>query len=360
MSVRALLILTIATVIACAVAANLLWTSPRIEANQRGKPLFAALSDPQRQVDGIEIETPDYHLQLQREHEGWAAISEASYPARKDTATGLVTALAGLRRLEPKTRRSEWFSNLGVEDRQVDGSRSRQLRLLDGDEVVAEVLVGKTSASLGADPVGGTFVRIPGDRQSWLVSGVVDIPASLEDWFEPLFNIRGPELRRITISVGGRTVFDAWRDSEKNPYALASAKGVGEDANAAINGGLLQRLERVLVATSFTDVRPASEVTTPVDARTVRFESAAGLTVEARLAEADGTPWVTFYAQADTSPEAREQAAAIAARTEGWAFRLPNEHMLALKVAIADLTTKEGSQDGDAGRIITDPSYFRR
>jgi len=362
MSLRSLLALEIVTALAVIGAGALLWQeSPRlVSSHERDAPIFPELAETQSQVDALEIETRDYRLKLRRSGEGWVASSQADYPIRAEAATTLIADIAALRKVEPKTSKPEWFPLIGVEDRGIEGARSRLVRLHSGDDVLAQLLVGKVSTSMGADLIGGTFVRVPGEVQSWLASGLVEIPPVQQAWFGELFDIQGPELRRISIREGDEVVFDAKRDSESAAYELVSYAPAYAEEGASIKVNLLQRLARVLVSTPLSSARPAADVTRPADARTVTFETASGLSLEARIAEVDGAPWVLFHAEAADGSDAEALAAEITKRTERWAFRLPNEYTLALMTNVKDLLTKEEAAPpaNGMGQIITDPSIF--
>src|ERR687894_588176 len=64
--------------------------------------------------------------------------------------------------------------------------------------VLASVILGKASSSIGFNPLGGTFVREPDEAQSWLAEGQVTVPPYLSDWFDAIVHIPGPDIRRIT------------------------------------------------------------------------------------------------------------------------------------------------------------------
>lgn len=362
MSTRSSLALVLATVLAVLLAAWALWSQPADGGPQRGTQLlFPALAAENTQVGAVEIDTPAYRMQLQRSGDTWLAQSHGDYPVRAPLATELVARIAAMHLLEAKTSRPDWYALVGVEDRDATSARSNLVRLAQAPDGLASadamaVLVGKISTSLGSDPLGGTFIRLPGDEQSWLASGIVEIPAQLSAWFEQLFSIQGPEITRVSIAENGQTLFDATRKAGAPTYDLASG-----GPSDSIDQELLKRITQSLVSVTLEDVGPAAAVAiTPAD-RVLNFETSTGIALRVQAGHRNDQPWLLFHAEPLPGSDGAALAAAINARTSGFAFRLASNRTLPLLSQVADLLAGQPAQstppDG-AGQIITDPTQL--
>ncbi|MDB5562116.1 MAG: hypothetical protein JWN11_1534 [Hyphomicrobiales bacterium] len=361
MSKRWYLVLTVVTVLALFGAAWAIWAEERdhaIPAANSG-PLFPALAQADAATDGLDLTTPTFKLQLRHEGKAWLDTAHASYPARGEVASKLVADVAAMHGIEAKTSKPDWYDRIGVED-VAAGGRSAQVRVLGGDKVLADLLLGKVSSSLGSDVRGGTFMRRSGESQSWLATGVVQVAPALGDWFEPLLNIDGTGIGHITISERGAAVLDVRKlDGSPNYTLQAIDPAYAAEKSVIADDALIKRIEQSLVAVSFEDVRKAANVTQ--SARAVRFETSAGMVLQAQLGEADGKPWVSFHAEAPSGSPGAALAAAINARCDGWAFRLASAKMLPLLSNVKDLVHLPEATPpapGGAGQIITDPSVF--
>jgi len=350
------------TVLGVFVAVWAVWSesAPSFRTGDGTEPIFPALAGIDPEISGLNVETRDYTLQLKKAGNNWTARSHADYPVRSAPAMSLVSALAAMRPLEAKTRNETWYPIIGVEDRATPDSKSRLVTITGNERVLAEALVGKVSASLGADLIGGTFVRKPGDVQSWLVTGVAEVPGSLQEWFEPLFNIPGPSLSRITITEGDEVLLAAVKPAPDASFQIETVSPSLANEGRVLEQVLMRRIAGVLVSAQFNNVRPASGVAALPNKRKVAFVTSDGLELTAEVSQLDTVPWVVFHASAPPQSSSATLAAEIAGRTEGWAFQLPQGEMLALLTKAEDLLMSEQStapQDAP-GRIITDPAQL--
>lgn len=339
MSVRTLAILAFVTVLAC-FAAAWAWS-----ANGGGNPTgpedgalaFPALTAPGAEPAQIDMKSAGFELTLQRREGDWLATRRGDYPVSMESVNRLVAEIAGLRTRDSKTSLPERYSLIGVEDVTAPGASSRLVRIIDSDgEVLAETLVGQQSRSIGASPAGGTFVRHPDAAESWLVEGTVTIPLSIPQWIGTVLHVPGPQVRRVAIREGDAVVFEAAKPPGETAYRLVAALAAATPA-AAVDDDKVKALAGSFVSTTVEDVRHRAELDFSSPTRTVVFETAADVVIEARLAEAEGRTWVALSAKALAEGKAETDAAAINARTAQWAFLLEESRIKALQTPLADL-----------------------
>ena len=329
MSPRAFRLLLLSTCVAVGAAiwlvrGDTLPDSSRASGVESVAPFAARSAD----VAKIAIETPDYALTLEKKGDGWTASNRGDYPARPAAVANLLSSLASMRLAERKTVKADLFKEIGVEDRAAGaGSTSLAFEYASGAKA-GGVLLGKRANSASFDQAGATFVRRAGEAQAWLAQGAANVPREFSDWFAELPAIPATEVQRVTISEGGRVVFDAKKDAG-GLYARADA------AEPAANDTAVKRVAQALVGTGFEDVKPASAI--PAAKRSVRLELEAGAFIEAIVGEAGGQTFVRYEGNA-TGP-----AGDVIKQTKGFAFRLPNYRTSGLTQSVAELTAPEQS-----------------
>ena len=91
------------------------------------------------------------------------------------------------------------------------------MRLLDAKGgVIAEAVVGKKrSDAFGFGKV-GTYVRKPGDAQTWLANVELDASAELKDWIKTeVFQVDSSKVSRVTIEIPGEQPLKVERGADK-------------------------------------------------------------------------------------------------------------------------------------------------
>ena len=148
------------------------------------EPAFPALREQPDAVAKVIVTAPEGTFTLTRAEDRWVAADRHDYPVAAGKLRELVVQLADMKLIEAKTSRPERYARLEVED-VAAGASSRQIRLEDADgKVLAEAIIGKQRQRLtGAEP-SGTYLRRPGEAQSWLDVG----PAPVDGGSETLRN----------------------------------------------------------------------------------------------------------------------------------------------------------------------------
>lgn len=329
------------TVLAVAVAASLVVREERSVAGAArvSAPFFPKLAEKPDAVAHLRISTADYELALRRSGDAWLAENMGGYPVKASDAVRVVNSLASMRTFEPKTDDPSLFPAIQVEPPDGEGARSALVSVEGPDgEPLADAVVGMASSSIGFNPRGGTFMRRPDENRAWLVEGRIDLPPTKAEWFEPIVHIPGTEVKRITLFSGETMLLDAVKQQdEAATYRLAFLADRFSRPGVTPNQSGIKRIGLGIVSTSFKSARPSSEVDFSGDRRRIRFETQDGLTLEVRIAEADGATWVGYEASAQSGSAGEAKAAEIRDRTENWAFLLPEHRLAPLQVEVEEL-----------------------
>jgi Domain of unknown function (DUF4340) len=349
MTPRAVFGLAIVTLIASLAAVWVTLQQPAAGPVQIGdEPAFPALRERPDAVAKVIINLPTGGFTLTRTGDRWVAADRHDYPVAADKLRQLIVQLADMRLIEAKTSRPDRYARLEVED-VAEGASSRLIRLEDAEgTVLAEAIVGKQRQRLtGAEP-SGTYLRRPGEAQSWLASGVVELDGQVQDWLEEeILALESERVRRLEVSPPSGDGYAVVRDApeaELRLDGLAEGERLKQDAN-------LNQLLGALTRVRLEDVRPLAEVDWPAERHTVRALTFDGLELTLQLATLDGQHWlrvdgVTALDQPEgeqapvegqVAEQAGEQAGQqggeqaeppeaqvknIEARTDGWAYQV--------------------------------------
>jgi hypothetical protein len=289
MKVKSLLILMAAAAVAIVAA---LWiTSERPpETAQLNTPLLPSLADSINRVTGFRIIKAGNETvaTLQRGEQSWTVAERYNYPADMNKVRGLLLGLANARRREEKTQDPGYYERLGVAD--VNAANASGVRVeLEGLAAPLAVIIGNSDSQGG----NGTFVRLPGEAQSWLVSGNLTVAKEASQWLEPkIMDIPAERIQQITLRrPQGETLTVSKEQRAQTNFMVQSVPAGRELKSASIANSLATelsalQLEDVLPATA---VQELSQPVTEADYRT--FD---GLNILARAVAKDGKYYAHF------------------------------------------------------------------
>lgn len=298
-----------------------------------GQPLFPDLLSKINEVKTVQINGASGNFSLQRSGSGWVAPDRFGYPAAGDKVHKLLIGIAGLERIEPKTRKPELYSKLGLKD-PGSGTAGGVYFALETDQknALAALIVGKILPAKGDPEMNELYVRLPDDPQSWLVEGKLPNEQKLTEWLERgISEIDRKRVRQVTVNHQDGEVVEVHKDTyEENDFRLSGITGEQE-----LNGQWrINDIGRSLTDLELSDVRPRETVDTEATAElTVTMISFDGLVVELELFTIDDAPVAILKAAADPSkrlPEARlsveqvqDEAAGLNDKWAKWAYVLP-------------------------------------
>ena len=303
----------------------------------RGVRTFPGLGDRLQQAARIELARGDTRFVLLRDGDGWVLPDKGKYPARADLVRQTLAGLAELEVVEAKTAKPDLLGRLNLTDVSAPDSQSTLITVKDtGGAALASLLVGKVryGAGAGGNEGGMIYVRKPGDNQSWLVSGQLDLRTDPVDWAErTLVDVSSDKIRTITLTDADGTVLALGKpDPDKSDFALRDLPGDREIKSQFEVNGLANALE----ALTFEDVLPASTLSVPAQAAKAEYSTADGVAVTITLIPRDAEIWAQIVATG-TGEEGEKQAKAIQDRVKGWVYRLPDWKRQKMQVKLEEL-----------------------
>lgn len=317
-------------------------SQPRLESgDQVGQVLFPKLVNDIDKMKAVQIKHGGETMTIDWDGKVFRMRERNGYLVDTDKVQSLVVRLARLTKLESKTKMPDRYDRLDLGDPAAKGGQATELTLLDGaSKPIADLIVGKRKFTLGGRE-GGTYVRFPGDPQTWLALGELQVGTAAHDWLKPeIADIKDSAIKRVTVT-------------HANGDKIIAVKGAGGFTLENMPKGMemvtpssAEDYAKLLDTLKLDDVAEASKVNFPKDKTTTAvFEGVDGFQITLDMVEDNGKYWIRLKA---TPPAGKEGAAAeaaktvtdLTARTDGWAYQVPQYAIVALTKSMGDITKK--------------------
>jgi hypothetical protein len=284
-------------VLAVALLGLALWLAesrkPAQEAALEG-PLVPGLEARLNEVDRVRVQPAGAtEITLVRTEAGWGVEQRHGYPADLAKLRQLLVGLAQARRLEPKTAVADSYAVLGVQDIEAEGANNVMITVEGGGEPVAVILGQNTRRGAG------TFVRLKGDPQSWMVDSNLAAEKTLDAWLRrELIDVAGNRISAVVVQPpkGGEIRIEANPGGEGDfrvanlPSGREAASAYVADATASLLSGL--RIE---------DVQPVAAYSHAEDAPRTHavFQTREGVNIEIEAHGLGADTWAQFSVSLD-------------------------------------------------------------
>ena len=277
----------------------------------------------------IELTRHGQAATLTRDGDAWRIEQAGRYPARPERIRELLTSLTELRLVEERTSDPARHADIGVDDPSREGSTAAKLRVLDGQGgVIAELILGRRRVRTQGNVPETIYVRRPSEQKSWLAEGRMITDADPQLWINrDVASLAPDRLRRIDIARTGESPLSLARAGEVD----APLQIVVPAEHPVADGPSLDEMGRAFDMLTFIEVRPAADA--PGEALgESRFFYTDGLTITAWPQRDGQVLWVKLRAEGDS-----DEAKALQARWEGWAYQLGIWKEKAMIPGMADL-----------------------
>lgn len=203
------------------------------------EPLFPGLESDINEVHHITIESAADTVNIVRKNDQWQVEERHDYPASVSQIRQLLIGIAGLRRIEPKTRNPKLYSEIGLRDVKDKDSKATLIEVEnDHGGIMAALLVGTQQPDRGDPTRKEYFVRKKGEHQSWLVSGELLLESGPNRWLHPeLLNIKTARIQKATVAHGsGQRITVFKHDPQATDFQLADLpKGARVKSTFTVN-----------------------------------------------------------------------------------------------------------------------------
>jgi Domain of unknown function (DUF4340) len=303
------------------------------QAKVTGAPLFPSLASQGPKIARIELRQGDKKLALERKEQSWVLADRGGYAAKPEAVRTLLVRLAEAQLVEPKTRKSDRFAMLELEDAGAKDTKSREVRLLDQQgALIAQAIIGKKRLDAFGSSKAGTYVRWPEDAQAWLANTDVEISAGVRDWVQPTLIDQDPaKIKSVTVEIPNEAPLRIEREAgDAGKHKLVAIP----EGKKLKQGGDVDAVVRAVGSLEFEDVRKL-DPTAAGDVSSARFETDSGLAVTLRLRKDGEDTWVSLSASGDG--DAKKTADEISSRSKDFEFKIAPSKATAILKRPADL-----------------------
>ena len=335
MNVKQIGILTILAAASVGAASYTLRTGAQgFATDKRGQTVFPGLVQRANDVASLTIRDAERSYTIEKRADGFYD-KDSGYPAKADAFRDVVSGAALLSFEETKTADPARFGDLGLADPGASPEAiGREVTLRDAkNEALGSLTVGNRDTTVGG-AAGGSYIRLPGQKQAWLVRGEVRVPIPQAAWFEiNLVNIGRDALAGLHLSGGGLDEIIAVSDKKGDDLKIANAPEGRET-----EGGKTMRLSFMVDPISFQDVRKsAGEPKADARRMVVTSRNNYRVTYTSIGDVADG--WVRFAVDA-TEEAGKAEAEELSKKMVGFDFKLAQHEIDMLKWGLMDVTAE--------------------
>ncbi len=290
-------------------------------------------------IGQIEVDQGDSKLTLDRQGQGWVVREHNLFPASAAKVSAFLRSLAEAKLVEAKTRQKDRYALLGLEDPKSAGAKSRLMRLTDDKgRVVAELILGNQRSDAFGTGKSGTYIRKPGEDQTWLVSTKIDADVGLKNWVESrLFDVRLEDVRHLTVKLPNEDALNIDQTADGSRHVLSNIPDGMKLKYADVPDDIIA----VATALNFDDVRKSQRKPGDDNTSSITWELKNGLAVTLHIERDGDVAWLSVDAAGEG--EAKAEADALLARTAGWEFRISKSNADAILPHRADILEKVSS-----------------
>lgn len=302
-----------------------------------GNRVLPALSNNTAPIAKLELKQGSKTLTFERSNDIWRIAQKNGYPADADKIRALSVRLSTAELIEPKTSKPDLYSELDLEDPAKPGAKSTHVKFTASDnKKIAEIIIGKRRFGAFGASKNGTYIRKPGDPQTWLTNTDVASSVSLSDWVDAnLFETARANIKRISITGPGTANYTIAAASPDNKdfklIDIPESKKLKADFKPGEAASAFQSI-------TFEDVRKASEKQSPGAAIQAVLSTADDVETTFRFSREASGYWVSVIAAG------RDKGASIAEklnkRAGGWEFKIPDSKAKEFLKAETDLFEK--------------------
>jgi len=300
-----------------------------------GQPVLPEVTHRADDVGRITLVHGGAKTTLLRHGDNWVVEEKGDYPADAAKVHKVVLGLAELTFVEPKTRKPDLYSRLEVGDADKKDAKSTLVTVADAKgSLLGEIIAGKRSIDQLGGGNDGIYVRKPGDAQSWLARGTLQVDGAAPQWLDKkVLDLPQAKVKDATLTAadGGKLAFARAKPEDK--FALAVPVPAGKKLKS---GDPLDTPAGALADLELSDVAPAKDFAFPTTGvAEARYESFDGLVITVRLAQKDGKDWARIAASGTGAAE--KDAAALNAKLQPWIFGLESFKAKMLETKLDDV-----------------------
>lgn len=289
--------------------------------------VFPKLGPALNDVAALEVRMAGRTFTARRDGERWGIAELKDYPVQFDKVKTVLVELSQLRFLEAKTSDPERYDRLELRDVTAKDAKSKHVTVRGaGNATLAEGLIGKRNANLFGTGRGGTYLRVGGDKQTWLAEGIVSLGDGPADWIsKKIVDLKAADMQKLVIMSpkGGGVVIHRAKKDDKDFTLDDIPPGKKQRGQWETN-----QMPTALEKLELMDVRLAEEVPFPDGPYKGEFTTFDGLVLKTEAAKVGKKYWARFSASAEAltgegADKAKEFVQEFNTRVGGYVYEIP-------------------------------------
>ena len=286
-------------------------------------------------VGRVALARGDVKTTLVRQGDQWTVEEKGLYPADEIKIHQVLLGLAELTLVEPKTRKPDLYARLDLDDADKKGTKSTLVTVTDAKgSLLGEVIAGKRKVDQLGGGNDGIYVRKPGDAQSWLARGTLDVSGDTAQWLDKkIVDLPAAKVKLVAMTAADGAKLTIQREKPEDKLALVEPP---LPAGRTLKTGALDDTAGALAGLELTDVRPAKDFDFPKDGvATARYETFDGMVLTIALASKDGADWVRIGVTG--AGDGAKAATDLDAKLSPWIFAIGSYKAKTLRSKLDDL-----------------------
>ncbi len=293
--------------------------------------MFPKLEAQMDEINHIRLQHQGHVFNLRYRDNHWQIDEKLHQRADNAKIRALVLAIAKAKKLEPKTSDETRYQYLGL-----DPANVIDISLYaDSDSNKTPLL--QLHAGYLMEPLGGTYVRLHDDPQSWLVSGLIAPPLTNEDWLDSaLFTIDKDQIKSIRIQPSNKKAYVFSRAKPEDRLMLENIPA-GKQVRSSYE---IEYYASLFETFQITDIIPKTKILfLPSTLAQVTIQTFAGDTYTVKITHSNDKKWSTAtLSSSDKSSKAKQTFFA----SDNYAYAVPdNVYALVNRSMDELLTAKE-------------------
>ena len=276
----------------------------------------------------------DQKTTLVRDGDKWTVDERGNYPADATKVNQALLNLGDLAYVEPKTATVASYPRLEVEDAGGKDSKSTMVTLADTKgALLGEVITGKHRDDQLGGGEGGIYVRKPGNAQSWLARGNLNLAPNTADWLvKTLIDVPVAQVKQTVLTQADGSSITISRAQPTDKLALTA---MPKDKKLKYDS-VLDDAAGTLGGLQLDDVAAAKGFDFPKDGIShAQFVTFNGMTVVIDVADKDGKSWAKFAVTG--SGDSATAATDLNTKLSPWIYALPADKAKNLREKLDDL-----------------------
>ena len=312
-----------------------------------GQPFLAGLSNKINDVSRVVVQDDSMTVNLIKADDGWVVEEKSGYAADFSKVKQLLVTLAEMETIESKTSRPESYGRLGVQGVGVQGDESsKQIKLLDkADNMLYSVIVGKAKQATGQGAKSALYVRQDNEETSWLVTGAVRPPFTLNDWLDKsIIDLKRSRIQSVVIKHADNTNLTIARaNKEATDFAIEDQPDGTKVKSISTVNNIAGGLQNLTLDDVF--VRGKFEIDEK-EINTAEFKTFDDLLVTAKLAKKDEANYIWFDVKTLGDDEAiRTEAQELNRNFALWVYQIPDFKATNMLKQMNDLIEKVAAEE---------------